>query len=98
MSKLRDHIKTFDYTELVGFSYPGEWQMLDLEDKILKNHISKTIVAKYIFEFEGETYAVEMENPGLKSSYFNWRSLRRVVPEVIDSPKEPFTVYNEVDP
>lgn len=94
MSKLRDHIKTFDYTELVGFSYPGEWQMLDLEDKVLKNHVSKTIVAKYIFEFEGETYAVEMENPGLKSSYFNWRSLRRVVSEKLT---ESLTVYNEVD-
>lgn len=98
MSKLRDHIKTFDYTELVGFSYPGEWQMIDLENKILKDYIKKTIVGKYIFEFEGETYAIEVISPGTKFSYLDWRSLRRVVPEVIESPGEPFTVYNEVDP
>lgn len=98
MSKLRDHIKTFDFETLDGFAYLGEYQFEEIEQHIFKTHIEKDLVRKYIFEWEGDTYAIELNNPGLKFAGFNWRSLRRVVPQVIEGPGEPFTVYNEVDP
>ncbi len=98
MSKLRDHIKTFNFETLDGFTYLGEYDYMNLENHIMKNHLLKDLVCKYVFEWEGDTYAIELVNAGLKFAGFNWRSLRRVVPEVIDSPKGPFTVYNEVDP
>ena len=98
MSKLRDHIKTFNFETLDGFTYLGEYDYMDLENHIMKNHLLKDLVCKYVFEWEGDTYAIELVNAGLKFAGFNWRSLRRVVPEIIDSPKGPFTVYNEVDP
>lgn len=98
MSKLRDHIKTFDFETLNGFAYLGEYQFEEIEQHIMKNPLVKDLVCKYVFEWEGDTYAIELCNAGLKFAGFNWRSLRRVVPQVIEGPGEPFTVYNEVDP
>lgn len=97
MSKLRDHIKTFDFKTMSGFTYLGEYQFMDIENHIMKNHLDKDLVCKYVFEWEGDTYAIDFNNPGLKFAGFNWRSLRQVIPEVIEGPGKPFTVYNEVD-
>lgn len=98
MSKLSEYLESLDNTSSGLWASPRDYEIERIGYTIPEGSeefklIERQEVTKFIFEFQGETYAIEYSMDRKFGFQPNFRSLRQVFPEDLG-----FTVvYNEKD-